>query len=134
MRGFSTLPRAQVTFVRGAESVTYTVEALPTLFGTRVDICLPRLGEDAPVKESNRRIMNRGLVFTAEGLRATEAGIPALPASTSLTDWQDYCDALASLFTAAGLTNNDVTYLGNKILDLSSTLSIKEALEEEGNG
>lgn len=127
MRGFTETPSKTVTFTRGAQSVTYTVHALPALFMAMVRQVLPYSGDkDDPTLEM------RALIMTAEGLRKTEDIPPHPDPGETAEAWRCYAHTLASMFSAAGLSLTQINKLGLAVSELDSFVS--DTLETVGNG
>lgn len=137
MQRFSQPLRRQLTLSNGQESLTFTVQPLPLLFASRLDVALPVLDGDSPA--ANHRLRLRAVIFAAEGIRRTEELPPAPSIDAGEQAWASHAEELCQLFTGAGLHDAHINELCSTTLDLSAMkvggkTALQQALDEAGNG
>jgi hypothetical protein len=104
----------------------------PLLFDLRLG---ELLGEPPPDASPATKLLhwNRlGVIFAGEGIRPGRTDLPPLPClnAGTLSEWWDYADKVASVFTALGLTESAVL----RVRTVSDKLTLgSEELDEVGN-
>ncbi|MEL6344732.1 MAG: hypothetical protein AAFV53_16565 [Myxococcota bacterium] len=134
MRGFTQPHTETVTFMRGPETVSYTVHARPLLFDDRVQVQYSHpqdANPDATDGEAHAWALDIGLIYAAEALRPSEEGIPETPADSGPV-WAVYAGQLREMFNAAGLTAQQVLEI-RKASDRLTKHITDEQLETAGN-
>jgi hypothetical protein len=127
MKGFTARPSREVTFTRGSQRVTYTVQALPPLFMGMVRSALPYTG-----KRDDHNLEMKALILAAEGLRQGGEDMPPHPdPGAGAEEWTAYAGQLSELYARAGLTVAQVNAIGVAVSELDQFVT--DELDTVGN-
>ena len=137
---FSAVPETTVTLWRGADSVQFSLRALPLGYTTTyLDTVFPRpvvYENSVPVPvEDNREYWDLyQFLLLARGLQHSGVLETPVPTSKERAAWEAYAKAVRQEFSAANFSNGEVSLLMEELGKLNRAQTAPEQKRAVGNG